>query len=100
MSRNEVSVVLAHGAWADGSSWEQVIDPLVAAGHRVEAAPLPLTSFDADVAAVERTVERVPGSIVLVAHAYAGAVIAAAPNERVKALVYVNALAPDQGETV
>jgi pimeloyl-ACP methyl ester carboxylesterase len=95
-----VSVVLAHGAWADGSSWAQVITPLLAAGHKVLAAPLPLTSLDADVAALDRTLERVPGPIVLVAHAYAGAVIAATRNERVKGLVYITALAPDQGETV
>jgi pimeloyl-ACP methyl ester carboxylesterase len=100
MNTNDVSVVLAHGAWADGSSWTKVISPLIAAGHKVSAAPLPLTSFDADVAALERTLERVPGQIVLVGHAYAGAVIAAARNERVKTLVYITALAPDQGETV
>ena len=100
MTTNDVSVVLVHGAWADGSSWSKAIGPLIAAGHKVSAAPLPLTSFDADVAALERTLERVPGQIVLVGHAYAGAVIAAARNERVKTLVYITALAPDQGETV
>jgi pimeloyl-ACP methyl ester carboxylesterase len=100
MSANSVSVVLAHGAWADGSSWAKVMSPLIAAGHKVAAAPLPLTTFDDDVAAVERTVERVPGPTVLVGHAYAGAVIAAARNERVQALVYIAALAPDEGETV
>ena len=100
MRKTDVSVVLAHGAWADGSSWARVISPLVASGHRVLAASLPLTSLDADVAAVERTAERTPGHIVLVGHAYAGAVIGAAPNERVRALVYVSALAPDEGETV
>jgi pimeloyl-ACP methyl ester carboxylesterase len=97
---SEVSVVLAHGAWADGSSWAGVISPLIAAGHKVLAASLPLTSFEADVAAVERTLERVPGPTVLVGHAYAGAVIAAARSERVQALVYIAALAPDEGETV
>jgi pimeloyl-ACP methyl ester carboxylesterase len=97
---SKVSVVLAHGAWADGSSWAGVMSPLIAAGHEVSAAPLPLTSFDADVAAVERALERVSGPTVLVAHAYAGAVIAAARNEGVEALVYVTALAPDEGETV
>jgi pimeloyl-ACP methyl ester carboxylesterase len=61
---------------------------------------LPLTSFEADVTAVERTLERAMGPIVLVAHAYAGAVIGAAHNERVAALVYITALAPDEGETV
>ena len=100
MGTSEVSVVLAHGAWADGSSWARVMSPLIAAGHKVLAASLPLTSFEADVAAVERTLERVPGSTVLVAHAYAGAVIAAARNERVEALVYIADLAPDEGETV
>jgi len=100
MAANEVSIVLAHGAWADGSSWSKVIRPLMAEGHAVKAAPLPLTSFHADVAAVEHTLERMPGPVVLVGHAYAGAVIAAARNVLVKALVFVAALAPDQGETV
>jgi len=100
MGTSKMSVVLAHGAWADGSSWARVISPLLEAGHTVAAAPLPLTSFDADVAAVEGTLERTPGPIVLVAHAYGGAVIGAARNERVVALVYITALAPDEGETV
>jgi pimeloyl-ACP methyl ester carboxylesterase len=100
MGTQHVSVVLTHGAWADGSSWTGVISPLIAAGHQVLAAPLPLTSLEADVAALERTLERACGAIVLVAHAYAGAVIAASRNERVRTLVYVTALAPDQGETV
>jgi len=100
MAASEVSVVLAHGAWADGSSWASVMSPLLAAGHKVLAASLPLTTFQADVAAVERTLERIPGPTVLVAHAYAGAVIAATRSERVKALVYITALAPDEGETV
>src|ERR1700749_2164576 len=100
MSREKVSVVLVHGAWADGSSWAKVIGPLAAEGVQVVAAPLPLTSFDDDVAALDRTLERVAGPVVLVGHAYAGAVIAAARDEKVKSLVYVAALAPDEGETV
>jgi pimeloyl-ACP methyl ester carboxylesterase len=95
-----VSVVLAHGAWADGSSWARVIAALAAAGTKVSAAPLPLTSLADDVAALNRTLDRTEGSIVLVGHAYAGAVIALARPERVKALVYVTALAPDEGEKV
>jgi pimeloyl-ACP methyl ester carboxylesterase len=95
-----VSVVLVHGAWADGSSWAKVIAPLVASGVRVVAAPLPLISFQDDVAALDRTLERVTGPTLLVGHAYAGAVIGAARDEKVKGLVYVAALAPDQGETV
>jgi pimeloyl-ACP methyl ester carboxylesterase len=100
MSRESVSVVLVHGAWADGSSWAKVIGPLAAEGVEVLAAPLPLTSFAEDTAAVERTLERASGPIVLAGHAYAGAVIAATRNEKVKALVYVSGLAPDEGETV
>jgi pimeloyl-ACP methyl ester carboxylesterase len=100
MPPNDTSVVLVHGAWADGSSWAKVIGPLAAHGTRVIAAPLPLTSFADDVAALNRTLERVNGPIVLAGHAYAGAVVGAMREERVKALVYVAALAPDQGETV
>ena len=100
MSSNEVNVVLVHGAWADGSSWAKIIGPLAADGIRVVAAPLPLTSFHDDVAALDRSLERVAGPVVLVGHAYAGAVIAATRSEQVKALVYVAALAPDEGETV
>jgi len=100
MSRDNLSVVLVHGAWADGSSWAKVIAPLAAQGVRVLAAPLPLTSFADDTAALERTLERVSGPVVVAAHAYAGAVVAATRSEKVKALVYVAALAPDEGETV
>jgi pimeloyl-ACP methyl ester carboxylesterase len=100
MSPSNVSVVLVHGAWADGSSWAKVIASLAADGIEAVAAPLPLRSFRDDVAALERTLERATGAVVLVGHAYAGAVIAATRDERVKALVYVAALAPDEGETV
>jgi pimeloyl-ACP methyl ester carboxylesterase len=100
MSHENVTVVLVHGAWADGSSWAKVIATLAAEGITVLAAPLPLTSFAEDIAAVERTLERASGPVVLAGHAYAGAVIAAARSEKVKALVYVAALAPDEGETV
>ena len=100
MAIDHVSVVLAHGAWADGSSWARVITALKADAVNVLAAPLPLTSLADDVAALNRSLERVKGPIVLAGHAYAGAVIALARPERVKALVYVTALAPDEGEKV
>ncbi|GLS18595.1 alpha/beta hydrolase [Labrys miyagiensis] len=100
MPATELSIVLVHGAWADGSSWAKVIVPLAADGLKVTAAPLPLTSFADDVAALDRTLERVTGPVVLVGHAYAGAVIAATRSEKVRALVYVAALAPEEGETV
>ena len=94
------NVVLAHGAWADGSSWSKVIAGLNAKGARALAAPLPLTSLADDIAALDRTLERLEGPIILVAHAYAGGVIAETRSEKVKSLVYVAALAPDEGETV
>ena len=100
MATKDVSVVLAHGAWADGSSWARVIAALKAKGVSVSAAPLPLTSLADDVAALNRSLDRTEGPIVLAGHAYAGAVIALARPERVKALVYVTALAPDEGEKV
>ena len=99
-SKGNVSVVLVHGAWADGSSWNQIIGPLLSEGLNVLAAPIPLTSLSDDVAALNRALERTGGPVVLVAHAYAGAVIAANTNERVRSLVFIAGLAPDEGETV
>jgi pimeloyl-ACP methyl ester carboxylesterase len=100
MTAKDASVVLVHGAWADGSSWAKVIMALATSGVKAVAAPLPLTSFQDDVAGLDRTLERVEGPVVLAGHAYAGGVIGATRSEKVKALVYVAALAPDEGETV
>ena len=100
MSGADVSVVLAHGAWADGSSWSKVIAALQKKGVTTIAAPLPLTSLSDDVLALDRASERVEGHLVLVGHAYAGAVIGSSRNQRVKSLVYVAGLAPAEGETV
>jgi pimeloyl-ACP methyl ester carboxylesterase len=100
MTANDATVVLVHGAWADGSSWAKVIMALAASGVKAVAAPLPLTSFHDDVAALDRTLERVRGPVVLAGHAYAGGLIGATRSDKVKALVYVAALAPDEGETV
>jgi len=100
MAMKDVSVVLAHGAWADGSSWSRVITALRAEGVSASAAALPLTSLADDVAALNRSMERANKPIILVGHAYPGAVIALARPECVKALIYVAALAPDEGEKV
>jgi pimeloyl-ACP methyl ester carboxylesterase len=100
MAMKDVSVVLTHGAWADGSSWARVVTALKTEGGKVLAAPLPLTSLADDVTALNRSLDRTEGPIVLAGHAYAGAVIALVRPERVKALVYVTALAPDEGEKV
>lgn len=100
MSGSQAGVVLVHGAWADGSSWAEVIKPIHSRGLKVLAAPIPLTSLSDDVAALERALERTDGPVVLVAHAYAGAVIGALTNERARSLVFIAALTPDEGETV
>jgi pimeloyl-ACP methyl ester carboxylesterase len=94
------TIVLVHGAWADGSCWNDVILPLERQGLKVICAPIPLTSLSHDVSALSRTLERTSGAVVLAGHAYGGAVIGATREERVKSFVYVAALAPDQGETV
>jgi pimeloyl-ACP methyl ester carboxylesterase len=95
-----LTVVLAHGAWADGSSWSEVIGALTRKGVRAVAAPLPLSSLSDDAAALRRTLARTNGPLIVAGHAYAGAVIATADDERVRGLVYIAALAPDFGETV
>ncbi|MGB6827264.1 MAG: alpha/beta hydrolase [Terracidiphilus sp.] len=96
----KATVVVVHGAWADGSSWQAVMGPLAERGLNVIAAPIPLTSLSDDAAALKRTIARTEGPLIVAGHAYAGAVIATANDDRVKALVYIAALAPDEGETV
>lgn len=94
------AIVLVHGAWADGSCWSNVVLPLEQRGLQVICAPIPMTSLTNDATALSWALERTDGPVVLVGHAYSGAVIAAVREERVKSLVYVSALAPDEGETV
>ena len=94
------TVILVHAAWADGSCWSNIILPLERRGLEVICAPIPLTSLTNDATALSAALERTTGPVVLVGHAYSGAVIAATREERVKSLVYVAALAPDEGETV
>ena len=94
------TVVLVHGAWADGSCWKDIILPLERHRLKVICAPIPLTSLTDDVSALTRAVERTSGPIVLAGHAYGGAVVGAIHETRVKSLVYIAALAPDEGEPV
>jgi pimeloyl-ACP methyl ester carboxylesterase len=98
--QENATVIVVHGAWADGSSWQAVIRPLEEHGLRVIAAPIPLTSLSDDAAALKRTIARTQGPVIVAGHAYAGAVVGTAHDDRVKALVYIAALAPDEGETV
>ena len=93
------NVVLVHGAWADGSSWAQVIPKLQAAGLHVTAVQNPLTSLEDSVAATRRVLAQQDGPTVLVAHSWGGTVISEAGTDpKVSALVYVAARAPDAAE--
>jgi len=94
------SILLVHGAWADGSSWSRVIPLLHAAGLGATAVQLPLTSLDDDAATVRRAIALESGPVLLVAHSYGGAVITeAGVDPKVAGLVYVAAFAPDIGES-
>jgi pimeloyl-ACP methyl ester carboxylesterase len=95
-----LTVVLVHGAFADSSSWDGVVERLLEAGMEVRAAPNPLRGITEDSAYVRSFVEQIEGPVLLVGHSYGGAVItnAAADAENVVGLVYVAAFAPDQGE--
>jgi len=96
------TVVLVHAAWADASSWGKVIPPLQRRGLQAVAVQIPLSSLSDDAATLQRFLKRVSGPVVLVGHSYGGAVITAggSANPNVKALVYIAAMAPDEGETV
>ena len=98
----KATAVLVHAAWADGSSWNKVIEELQRKGLNAVAAQIPLTSFSDDVATLGKLLLREEGPLVLVGHSYGGAIItaAAAGNSKVKALVYIAAVVPDEGETV
>lgn len=94
------SIVFCHGIWADGSSFSKLMPSLQREGHQVIAAQYGLDSLEGDVATVIRTLGRVSSPAILVGHSYGGSVITAAGvDERVAALVYLAALAPDETET-
>jgi pimeloyl-ACP methyl ester carboxylesterase len=95
------TIVLVHGAFAESASWNRVIDPLVARGHRVIAAANPLRGLATDAAAISDLVRTIEGPVVLVAHSYGGAVISNVDADAgdIAGLVYINGFAPDAGET-
>ena len=102
ISTNGTNIVLVHGAWADGSSWNKVIPILQNAGHNVIAVQLPEHSLADDVETVKRAIEHIGGPAILVGHSYGGAVITDAGynNPNVTGLVYVAAFAPDEGQSL
>jgi pimeloyl-ACP methyl ester carboxylesterase len=95
------TIVLVHGDWADGSSWHRVIERLQRRGFTVVAPPNPLRGPSTDAPYLASFLETIPGPIVLVGHSYGGFVVtnAATGNPNVQALVYVNAIIPDLGQT-
>jgi len=95
------NVVLVHGAFADGSSWQKVIPLLEARGLHVVAVQNPLSSLAADVAVTKRVIDQQTGPVILVGHSWGGVVISEAGNDdKVKSLVYVAAFAPDSGQSI
>ena len=96
------TIVLVHGAVADGSCWSKVIPLLERDGYNVIAVQNPLTSYADDVATTKRVISAQKGPVILVGHSYGGAVITGAGvgEANVKALVYVAAFAPDEGEVI
>jgi pimeloyl-ACP methyl ester carboxylesterase len=96
------SIVLVHGAWADSSSWDAVVSQLQHDGYTVYVPPNPLLGLSYDSAYIRDFLHTISGPIILVGHSYGGAVItnAATGDKQVKALVYVDAFAPAQGQTI
>ena len=96
------NIVLVHGAWADGSSWSRVTSRLQEDGFTVYVPPNPLRGLSADSAYIASFLSTIAGPVILVGHSYGGAVItnAAAGNPNIKALVYIDAFVPDQGESL
>jgi pimeloyl-ACP methyl ester carboxylesterase len=96
------TVVLVHGAWADSSSWDGVVSRLLKDGYPVDVFPTPLRSLSGDADALRDYLDAIAGPVVLVGHSYGGAVItnAATGSTAVKALVYVDAFAPAEGQAV
>jgi pimeloyl-ACP methyl ester carboxylesterase len=94
------TIVLVHGAFAESSSWDGVIEPLVAEGHKVVTAANPLRSLATDAQSVTDLVRTIEGPVVLVAHSYGGAVISNVDRDAgdIVGLVYANGFAPDAGE--
>jgi pimeloyl-ACP methyl ester carboxylesterase len=99
--KTQKTIVLVHGAFADGGSWRKVIPMLEAKGYSVIAVHLPMTSVADDVAATKRAIEQAEGDVVLVGHSYGGVVISMAGNDdKVKSLVFVDAFGLDDGESI
>lgn len=101
MENKNVTIILVHGAWGDGSHWRHVIENLHSEGYTVRSVQNPLTSLDDDIQKTKDLIDMQEGKVLLVGHSYGGAVISGAGNhDKVAGLVYIAAFAPDKGESL
>lgn len=101
MDQKEVTIILVHGAWGDGSHWQYVIPSLAKAGYKVRSVQNPLTTLQEDIDKTKDLIDAQEGKVLLVGHSYGGAVISGAGNhDKVAGLVYIAAFAPDAGESL
>lgn len=101
MENQNVTIILVHRAWGDGSHWRHVITNLHAEGYAVRSVQNPLTSVEDDIQKTKDLIDLQAGKVILVGHSYGGAVISAAGHhEKVVGLVYIAAFAPDKGESL
>ncbi|KQC00825.1 alpha/beta hydrolase [Pedobacter sp. Hv1] len=101
METKDLTIILVHGAWGDGSHWQHIIPSLVKEGYKVRSVQNPLTSLQDDVNKTKDLIDAQEGKVLLVGHSYGGAVITGAGNhEKVVGLVYIAAFAPDEGDSL
>lgn len=101
MATKDLSIVLVHGAWGDGSHWQHIIPALHKEGYKVRSVQNPLTSLDDDIQKTKDLIDAQDGKVLLVGHSYGGSVISGAGNhDKVVGLVYIAAFAPDKGESL
>ncbi|BAP32153.1 alpha/beta hydrolase superfamily [Chryseobacterium sp. StRB126] len=101
MEQKDLTIILVHGAWGDGSHWQYIIPSLVKAGYKVRSVQNPLTSLQNDIDKTKDLIDAQEGKVLLVGHSYGGAVISGAGHhDKVVGLVYIAAFAPDAGDSL
>lgn len=101
MEQKDLTIILVHGAWGDGSHWQYIIPSLVKAGYKVRSVQNPLTSLQDDINKTKDLIDAQEGKVLLVGHSYGGAVISGAGHhDKVVGLVYIAAFAPDAGDSL
>lgn len=101
MAGKDLTIILVHGAWGDGSHWRHIIPALTKEGYKVRAVQNPLTSLGDDITKTNDLIDAQEGKVLLVGHSYGGAVITGAGNhEKVVGLVYIAAFAPEAGDSL